>query len=154
MSARGLNSYDDEELAMKKLIFGICAVMLVVFLLFGGGKNASDKDEAKVLSVSEAAFSVRNSKSEDATSFRVGRFAAEDGTRLSFDGQGEVREIATNLVTKVGRCSLTQSDDGAVVLWMDLGGEAKLFTFQLASPEGRFILTDAEGNTEQYTPVL
>lgn len=139
---------------MKKLILGICAVMLVVFLLFGGGKNAGDRDEAKVRSVSEAAFSVRNSKSEDATSFLVGRFAAEDGTRLSFDGQGEVREIAANLVTEVGRCSLTQSDDGAVVLWMDLNGEARLFSFQLASPDGMFTLTDVNGNTVQYTPVL
>ncbi len=139
---------------MKKLILGICAVMLVVFLISGGGKKAGDAAAPKTLTVSEAAFSVRNSKSEDATSFLVGRFAAEDGTQLSFDGQGEVREIAANLVAEIGRCSLTQSDDGAVIFWMELGGESRLFAFQLAAPDGSFILTDANGNTETYTPVI
>ena len=139
---------------MKKLILAVCAVMLVVFLVTGGGKKAADSASPEILSVSEAAFSIRNSESEDATSFLVGRFTKENGERLSFDGRGEVKKIAVNLVTEVGSYTLTQTNSGAAILRMDIGDAVELYSFKVLSAQGGFTLTDADGNTVTYTPVV
>ena len=139
---------------MKKLVLAVCAVMLVVLLVTGGGKKAADGTSPEILSVSEAAFSIRNSESVDATSFLVGRYTKENGERLSFDGQGEVRKIAVNLVTEVGSCTLMQTDSGAAILRMDMDNGVELYSFKILSPEGGFVLTDEDGNTQTYTPVV
>lgn len=139
---------------MKKLVLAVCAVMLVVFLVTGGGKKAADGTSPEILSVSEAAFSIRNSESEDATSFLVGRFTKENGQRLSFDGQGEVKNIAANLVTEVGSYTLTQTSSGAAILRIDMDNDVELYSFKLLSAQGGFTLTDEDGNTETYMPVV
>ena len=136
---------------MKKLVVAVCAVMLVVLILFGGQTGKSPAPD--ILSVSEAAFSIRNSASEDATWAIVGRFEAEDGSRLSFDGCGTVNDIAVNLTMKTGHYTALQTEN-AMVLRMEFDGAEKLYSVGLASPNGGFILTDVDGNSVTYYPIL
>lgn len=139
---------------MRKLVLAVCAVMLLVLIISGGNNQAGDKTAPEIMSVTEAAFSMRNSKCEDATSFLVGRFTNQNGKLLCFDGLGEVKEVATNLVTQIGRCSLTQSDDGAAVLRIEKDQNVRLYAFRIYAPEGGFVLTDSDGKTEIYTPMV
>jgi len=139
---------------MKKLVLSVCAVMLFVLVVCGGQKKANAGAAPEILSVTEAAFSIRNSDCEDVTDFLVGRFAGENGRLLCFDGQGEVKEVASNLVTQTGSCTLTESEDGAAVLRIVEDGAVKLYSFKVYSPEGGFILTDENGKTETFTPVI
>ena len=59
-----------------------------------------------------------------------------------------------NLSSVTGDYSLLQSTDGAVILDLNIGGSAKLYAFAIASPEGGFIITDQDGNTETFLPVM
>ena len=140
---------------MKKLLLPLCIVALVAVLLSAvNGKGKPEADGApRFTTVSEAAFSMRSSGSEDATSFLVGSYTGERGEKLSFNGAGEVKRVLQNLSSVTGRYSLMQSADGAAILDLDIGGTEKLYAFVIAGPEGGFTITDADGNKESFTPV-
>lgn len=139
---------------MKRLLIPVCIILIAIVVISGVGGKDGAKDVARPVSVEEAAFAMRTSKTEDATSFLVGRFAREDGEHLSFNGSGEVQRISANLVTETGECQLTQADDGSAILKMRFDGELTMYSFRLASPEGQFTLTDADGAVTTYTPYL
>lgn len=141
---------------MKKLLLPICIVALVALLLSataGKGRKPAADDAPRFTTVSEAAFSMRSSGSEDATSRLVGNFTGENSEKLIFNGAGEVRRIAQNLSSKAGTYSLLQSADGAAILRMDLGGTSVNYAFVIASAEGAFTIRDADGHSETFTPV-
>ena len=96
---------------------------------------------------------MRSSGSEDATSFLIGTFAGEHGEKLAFNGTGEVKRVLQNLSSTSGTYSLLQSADGAALLNLSVGGAEKIYAFSIASPEGGFIIRDADGKTETFLPV-
>ena len=140
---------------MKKLLLPICIVALVALLLSAtGGKEKPAADDApRFTTVSEAAFSMRSSGSEDVTSRLVGSYTGENSETLIFNGAGEVKRIAQNLSSKAGTYSLLQSADGAAILRMDLDGTSVNYAFVIASAEGAFTIRDADGHSETFTPV-
>ena len=82
---------------MKRLLLPICIVALLALLISafsGKDKPAEAAEETPRFStVSEAAFSMRSTGSEDATSFLIGSFAGEHGEKLVFNGKGEVKRV-------------------------------------------------------------
>ena len=140
---------------MKKLLLPICIIALVAILFSARGEkqNGAEAAAPRFTTVSEAAFSMRSSGSQNATSFLVGSFSGEHGEKLNFNGTGEVKRVLQNLSSVTGSYSLLQSTDGAAILDLDIGGAAKLYAFVIASPEGGFILTDPDGHTETFRPV-
>ena len=111
---------------MRKLLISICIVALAALLIStvgGKSKSAAAADVPQITSVSQAAFSMRSTGAEDATSRLVGSYAGEHGEKLSFNGDGEVKRIAQNLSSKAGSYTLLQSSDGASILDMDLDGQ-------------------------------
>ena len=140
---------------MRKVLLPICIIALVVLLLSAvSGKIGKGAEGApQITSVSEAAFSMRSTGAEDATSRLVGSFTDEHGEKFNFSGKGEVKKIAQNLSSVNGSYTLLQSADGAAILDMSMDGKQALYTFALSSPEGHFTLTDASGATETFTPV-
>jgi hypothetical protein len=109
---------------MKKLLLPICIIALAL-LLFSALKDKTatpGEDAPRVTSVSEAAFSMRSSGSEDATSRLVGSYKGEDGEKLVFNGSGELRRVSQNLSMVTGSYQLLQSSDGAAILDMELDG--------------------------------
>ena len=143
---------------MRRLLYPVCVVALLAIILSVAGEKkqsaASDPGAPAFTTVTEAAFSLRRSGAEDATSFLVGSFAAgrSDG-KLAFDGAGQVRFVRKDLSYVPGSYSLMQSSDGAAVLLMELDGDEQLYSFSLASPEGGFVLRNANGGEETYLPV-
>ena len=143
---------------MKKLLLPICIIALAL-LLFSAVKDKAPKPEQaaaapRVTSVSEAAFSMRSSGSEDATSRLVGNFRGEDGEKLVFNGKGELRRVSQNLSMVTGSYQLLQSADGAAILDMELDGGGKaLYSFAISSPEGNFTLTDGNGAEKTFVPI-
>lgn len=138
---------------MKRLLWPVC-VVLIAIVLFSGFIGTEDGTSQSPVSVSEAAFAIRTSDCEDVTSFLVGRFDGDKGKRLRFDGVGGVWETSVNLDTREGTAILTQSEGGAALLQLNIGGTLQLYTFQLVSAEGDFTLTDADGNSETFQPLL
>lgn len=144
---------------MKKVILSICIIALAVLVLTAvAGRTSAPEaaatgDGPRFTSVSEAAFSMRSTGAENATSRLVGSFTGERGEKYCFDGSGEVKRYAQNLSSVKGNYSLLQSADGAAILNLSLNGEEKIYSFALASPEGQFTLKDAGGATETLTPV-
>lgn len=140
---------------MKRILLPVFIIALAVLLISAiSGKGKPAEDAPRIVTVSEAAFSMRSTGAEDATSFLVGSFAGEHGEKLMFSGAGEVKRVLQNLSSVTGSYSLLQSADGAVILSLDIAGAEKLYAFTLASPEGQFTIRDADGNTETFTPVL
>ena len=137
---------------MKRLLLPVCLILIAVVLFSGVGEKQTTPIED--LTVSEAAFSIRSSGSEDATSFLVGRFLSNQGTRLNFDGSGAVEKTAANLNVEPGKYRLTQSADGAVVLQITFDEVQSMYCYRLSSPEGEFELTDSSGNIETFHPIL
>ena len=142
---------------MRRLILPICVVALLALLLsVAGGKNkdASPAPDAPAYTtVTEAAFALRRAGAEDATSFLVGNFNGERSGKMVFDGAGAVRRIRTDLSSISGTYSLMQSADGAAILRLELDRGEQLYTFSIASPEGGFILRDANGTEETFLPI-
>ncbi len=142
---------------MKRLLLPICIVALLALVIsaFGGKGKPAEKatDAPRFSTVSEAAFSMRSSGSEDATSFLIGTFAGEHGEKLVFNGAGDVKRVMQNLSSVAGTYSLLQSADGATILNLSIGGAEKIYAFTIASPDGGFTIRDADGNTETFTPV-
>ena len=140
---------------MKRILLPVFVIALAVLLISAiSGKGKPAEDAPSIVTVSEAAFSMRSTGAEDATSFLVGSFAGEHGEKLMFSGAGEVKRVMQNLSSVTGSYSFLQSADGAVILSLDIAGAEKLYAFTLASPEGQFTIRDADGNTETFTPVL
>ena len=139
---------------MKKLLLPICIIALVAILITAiAGKGKTETDAPRFSTVSEAAFSMRSSGSEDATSFLVGTFSGERGEKLVFSGSGEVKRVLQNLSSTPGTYSLLQSADGAALLELSIGNAEKIYSFTVASPEGGFIIRDTDGNEETFVPL-
>ena len=139
--------------ATKRLLVPV-ALILVLIALFSLGGHRGVHAVPEGLSVSEAAYSVRSETAETVNSFLVGRFSGNQGTNLSFDGVGSVKQTEVNLDGVEGSYTLTQSRSGAALLQLCFDGTVTLYSFALTSPEGDFRLTDADGNTEYFRPVL
>ena len=139
---------------MKKLLLPICIIALVAILITAiAGKGKTETAAPHFSTVSEAAFSMRSSGSEDATSFLVGTFSGERGEKLVFSGSGEVKRVLQNLSSTAGTYSLLQSSDGAALLELSIGNAEKIYSFTVASPEGGFIIRDTDGNEETFVPL-
>ena len=142
---------------MRRLVLPICAIALLALLIStaSGRKKdtAQDPDAPAFTSVTEAAFSLRRTGALDVTSFLVGNFNGERSGKMAFDGAGAVRQVRKDLSYIPGSYSLVQSEDGAAILWMELDGGEQLYTFSIASPEGGFILRDANGSEETFMPI-
>ena len=140
---------------MRKVLLLICIVALGALLLSAvTGKTAAPAEGApQITSVSEAAFSMRSSGSENATSRLVGSFTDSHGEKYSFDGAGGVKRVAQNLSSVSGSYVLLQSAGGAAILDLSIDGREAIYSFAISSPEGHFTLTDADGATETFTPV-
>ena len=142
---------------MRRLFLPICVIALLALLLSAVGGKKKDApqgaDTPAFTSVTEAAFSLRRTGSEDATSFLVGNFYGEQSGKMFFDGAGSVRRIRTDLSYIPGTYSLMQSEDGAAILRMELDAGEQLYTFSVASPEGGFVLRDAGGAEETFLPM-
>ena len=141
---------------MRKVFLSICIIALLALVLsaVAGRTQAPAGDAPRITSVSEAAFSMRSTGAQDATSRLVGSFLDEHGEKFNFSGSGEVRRVAQNLSSVDGSYSLLQSADGAAILDMEVGGDQAIYSFRLASPEGHFTLTDSSGATETFSPVM
>ena len=140
---------------MKRFFLPVFIIALAVLLISAiSGKGKPTEEAPRIVTVSEAAFSMRASGAEDATSFLVGSFTGEHGEKLVFNGAGEVKRVLQNLSTTTGSYALLQSADGASILELDIAGAAKLYAFSLTSPEGQFTIRDADGNAQTFTPIL
>ena len=140
---------------MKKFAFGVLAVCMVVLLVvsLNGG---FDDVENKNIKYNEAAFSMPSSVSgsRDITGFLVGDFEGEDGSRLSFDGQGSARRISTDGLVSSGSCSLLEQSDGSTMVRFVFESGEEIYAFSLTSEMGDFILKDAEGEVTKYSPII
>ena len=141
---------------MRRWILTICVIALLAIVLSAvGGKERDAEQETDApafQTVTEAAFSLRKSGAEDATSFLVGNYMGERSGKMVFDGAGQVRQIRKDLSYVPGSYSLMQSADGAVILRMELDRGERLYSFSLASPEGGFLLRDENGREETFLP--
>ena len=141
---------------MRRWILAICVIALLALVLSavgGKGRDAEQEPDAPAFqTVTEAAFSLRKSGAEDATSFLVGNYMGERSGKMVFDGAGQVRQIRKDLSYIPGSYSLMQSADGAVILRMELDRGERLYSFSLASPEGGFLLRDENGREETFLP--
>lgn len=140
---------------MKKFAFGVLAVCMVVLLvvsLNGGFDDVENKD----IKFNEAAFSMPNSVSgsKDISGFLVGDFEGEDGSSISFDGNGSMRRISAEGLVSSGGYSLIQQKDGSAMVRFALESGEELYAFSLASEMGDFILKDAEGEVIKYSPII
>ena len=145
---------------MRKLLLPICIVALLILLLSGVIGKGKDREKPAPVettpaftTVSEAAFSMRSTGSEEATSFLVGSFAGEHGEELVFDGAGEVKRVTQSLSVAKGTYQLLQSSAGASLLTLSIGGAEKTYTFEIASQDGGFTIRDEDGNAETFLPV-
>lgn len=139
---------------MRKFLLPICIIALLALIFSAvGGKGKPAEEAPRFSTVSEAAFSMRASGAQDATSFLVGSFTGEKGEKLVFSGTGEVRRVMQNLSSVTGTYSLLQSSDGAAILNLDIGGSEKNYAFTLAAPDGSFTIRDTDGNAESFAPV-
>ena len=136
---------------MKRFLVIIVILVLCAAAVFQFGDSFQRDTDG--LTLTEAAFSVRSEETSDSTSFLVGRFLCDDGSRIVFDGCGGVTRFAANLEETQGSYSLTQAENGAAVIRVDLGSGAALYTFTIVSPEGQFTLTDAANVVHTFTPV-
>ena len=139
---------------MRRLLLPVCIIFIAIVLFSVAGNPGGMKAVPDAISVSEAAYSVRAESGETVNAFLVGRFAGNQGTNLSFDGVGAVKQTKSNLDSIDGSYTLTQSKSGAALLQLRFGDTVKMYSFELTSPEGNFRLTDADGNTEIFRPIL
>lgn len=143
---------------MRRLILPLCVIALLALVLSAVQGKSRDTvqavDAPAFQTVTEAAFSLRKSGAEDATSFLVGNYMGERSGKMIFDGAGQVRQVRKDLSYIPGSYSLMQSADGAAILRMELDRGERLYSFSLASPDGGFTLRDAEGVEETFWPTL
>ena len=140
---------------MKKFAIGvlaICMVVLLVISLNGGFDDVENKN----MNFNEAAFSIPSSisGSKDITSFLIGEFDGDDGTRLSVDGQGHAKLTRGIGFVQNGSYTLLQQNDGSAMLRFVFDSGEELYAFALTSEAGDFSLTDSDGRTVNYSPVI
>ena len=113
---------------MKKILLPVLIIALVALLLSSvTEKTGKVEDPApKVTSVSEAAFSMRATGATDVSTRLVGNFVGENGVKLCFSGSGEVKRVAQNLNSTMGRYALLQSQSGASILELELAKPAEI----------------------------
>ncbi len=143
---------------MRRILLVVCIVALLALVLnaVGGndGSTAQDPDGPAFTTVSEAAFSLRSTGAEDATSFLVGNFTG-NSVRLFFDGAGAVKMIKPDYSTFRGSYSLRQSANGDAILGMAFDdGKETMYTFEIASPEGGFRLRNSAGTAWTFLPAM
>ena len=137
---------------MKKFAFCALIVFAIVGFSFKYGADSRISEDSELRSVTQAAFSLRNTQTSDATAFLIGVFSGDNGTKLSFGGDGTLVLAKSWLEKNEGSYSLTQSSEGAAIICTEFDGESRLYAFTLLSEKGDFRLTDIEGNTVVYTP--
>lgn len=140
---------------MKKFAIGvlaICMVVLLVISLNGGFDDVENKN----MNFNEAAFSIPSSisGSKDITSFLIGEFDGDDGTRLSVDGKGHAKLTRGIGFVQNGSYTLIQQNDGSAMLRFVFDSGEELYAFAICSDCGEFVLEDKDGNETKYSPVL
>jgi len=140
---------------MKKLAFGVLAICMVVLLVVSLNGGFDDVDNNGIR-FNEAAFSMPSSVTgaKDSTSFLVGEFDGEDGSHISVDGKGAIKLIGADGLVRSGKYTLVQQPDLSAMIQFSFDGGDELYVFALVSENGEFELTDDNGKTVKYTPVL
>lgn len=140
---------------MKKFAIGVLAICMVVLLVISLNGGFDDV-EKKNMNFNEAAFSIPSSisGSKDITSFLIGEFDGDDGTRLSVDGQGHAKLTRGIGFVQNGSYTLIQQNDGSAMLRFVFDSGEELYAFALCSECGEFVLEDKDGNETKYNPVL
>ena len=82
---------------MKKFAFCALIVFAIVGFSFKYGADSRISEDSELRSVTQAAFSLRNTQTSDATAFLLGIFSGDNGTKLSSGGDG-------TLVLRVRNC--------------------------------------------------
>ena len=136
---------------MRKILVYIVILVLCAAAVFQFAGNVQESPDG--LTLAEATFSMRKEDTKDCTSFLVGKFISNDGTKLEFDGCGNVLRYETNLTKTSGSYSLTEAADGAAIVRMDLGSGPALYSFQITSPDGEITLIDSANISHIFTPV-
>ena len=142
---------------MKKFAISLLAISMVVLLVFALNGGFDDVEGNNNISgFNEAAFSMPTSQSgaTDATSFLVGQFVGSDGSRLSFDGQGNMKLTSVDGIVRSGKCSLLQQADSSAMIQFSFDEGSTIYAFTLVSEKGDFALTDADQNAVMYSPTL
>lgn len=142
---------------MKKFAISLLAISMVVLLVFalnGGFDDVGGNNN--ISGFNEAAFSLPASQSgaTDATAFLVGEFDGSDGSHLSFDGKGSVKVTSAAGIVRSGKYTLLQQADYSAMIQLSFTEGSEIYSFALASASGDFTLTDANGNTVMYSPVI
>lgn len=140
---------------MKKFAIGvlaICMVVLLVISLNGGFDDVENKN----MNFNEAAFSLPSSISgaKDITSFLVGEFDGDDGSRLRVDGIGSVQITKGVGFVQNGSYTLIQQNDGSAMLRFVFESGEELYAFAIVSENGDFVIADKDGKQVNYSPVL
>ena len=141
---------------MKKFAFGVLAVCMVVLLVVSLNGGFDDADNNKDIKFNEAAFSMpfSVSGSTDITHFLVGDFEGEDGSHISFDGEGSARRVAADGMVSSGSYSLVEQSNGGAMLRFVFADGEELYAFSIASENGEFVLQDADGKVFEYSPIM
>lgn len=142
---------------MKKFAAGLLAISMVVLLVFALNGGFDDvQGNNSISGFNEAAFSMPASESgaSDATAFLVGEFDGGDGSHLSFDGKGNMKFKSADGIIRSGKYTLLQQEDYSAMIQFAFDDGSQLYSFALVSEKGEFSLTDADGNSVMYAPVL
>lgn len=142
---------------MKKFAISLLAISMVALLVFalnGGFEDAGGYNN--ISGYNEAAFSMPTSQSgaTDSTSFLVGQFIGADGSRLSFDGVGNVKSTGPTGIVRSGKYTLLQQADYSAMIQLAFDEGTELYSFAIINDKGNFVLGDADGNTVEYQPVI
>ncbi len=140
---------------MKRFAFGVLAVCMVVLLVvsLNGGFNDVEKQN---INYNEAAFTMPKSLTgaKDITSFLIGDFVGDDGSKLSFDGMGSMRRIGADGMVITGSYALLQQSDGSVMAHFVFEAGEEFYGFSLVSELGEYILQNEDGKSIKYAPIL
>lgn len=142
---------------MKKFVAALLSISMVVLLVFALNGGFDDVEANNNISgFNEAAFSMPSSESgaSDATAFLVGEFDGSDGSHLSFDGKGNLKVTSASGIVRSGKYTLLQQEDYSAMIQFAFDGGSELYAFALISEQGDITLTDADGNTVNYSPVI
>lgn len=138
---------------MKKFAISLLAISMVVLLVFalnGGFEDAGGYNN--ISGYNEAAFSMPTSQSgaTDSTSFLVGQFVGADGSRLSFDGVGNVKFTEATGIVRGGKYTLLQQADYSAMIQFSFDSGTELYSFAIINDKGNFVLGDADGASVEY----
>ena len=140
---------------MKRFAVGVLAVCMVVLLVVSLNGGFNDV-EAENINYNEAAFTMPKSLTgaQEVTSFLVGDFEGDDGSKLSFDGMGSMRRIGSDGIVIAGSCALLQQSDGSIMAHFTFEAGEEYYGFSLISEVGEFVIQNEAGKIIIYTPVV